>query len=161
MDPNNPYANIESPTPRQASWWSRNWKWFVPVLILVILLITCFSCIGVGWRLLSRWDRLEPIPQAMQAINQDQQLIAALGQPIETGTLPSDMHFNYTNHTGTASATFPIVGPNDRATVQLDANYDGTQWTFDQLIITIDSTGEQIDLSNTTMPSDPVQPGAP
>jgi len=73
-------------TPRQRGWWGRNWLWFVPVLLLAIVVIG--GAVGY-WALFLRVYDLEVCSSAMRTIQADKQVREALGEPIQTVKWPS------------------------------------------------------------------------
>jgi hypothetical protein len=67
-------------------WWSQNWRWFLPALLLAIVILGGGA---IYWALYTRVYDLEPCRAAMQAIEADKQLQEALGEPIRTVKCPS------------------------------------------------------------------------
>src|SRR5688500_8539900 len=71
------------PTIPQRSWWSRNWKWFVPVGCFT-LLATCGCCIGGGLFVALKGVRGSPVYQdAIARATSSPLAKEALGEPIE------------------------------------------------------------------------------
>lgn len=81
------------PTIPQQGWWSRNWKWFVPVGCLT-LLATCGCCIGGGLLVALRGVQSSPVYQdAIARATSSPLAIEALGAPIEASWM---VEFNVT-----------------------------------------------------------------
>ncbi|HEX7010164.1 MAG TPA: hypothetical protein VF184_09285, partial [Phycisphaeraceae bacterium] len=86
MDTMQPDPTMGTPLePSQPSWWSRNWKWFVPLLALVLLLLSCCCCCLGG--IYMAWPQIRGVMEvhqtALEHAQNDPRVIAALGQPIE------------------------------------------------------------------------------
>ena len=65
---------------QQRGWFRRNWRWFVPALLLAIVVV------GAGalyWAFFLRVYNLEVCQSAMQTIEADKGMQEALGQPIK------------------------------------------------------------------------------
>ena len=82
-----PVTQPSAGRPRRRGWWSRNWRWFVPTLLLTTLVL----CGGgvLGFYLFNvKPLRLEPYPTGgMQLVQKDARVIDRLGQPIRNVTL--------------------------------------------------------------------------
>ena len=63
-------------------WWSRNWLWFVPTLLLGLVLLCCGCPIAIGLWMYGQVFNLEPFQVAMQKIEADETLRRELGEPI-------------------------------------------------------------------------------
>src|SRR4051812_50045158 len=73
------------PTIPQGGWWSRNWKWFVPVGCLS-LLATCGCCIGGS--LLFTFNAVKSSRAYQEGVARakaDPDVQKALGTPVEAG----------------------------------------------------------------------------
>jgi len=67
------------PQEKQRGWWSRNWLWFVPVLLLALVVVGG----GVAYHLyFTSVFNLDVCQAAMQKIEANEQLQKELGQPI-------------------------------------------------------------------------------
>jgi hypothetical protein len=122
------------------SWFSRNWWWFIPAIIVVPIL----GCGGVAafrfWEIKSS----SAYQQALARVQQDPQVQEALGQPIEDATWMPTGEFNVENDRGEASIIFQVAGPKGGAQVSFHARMVGGQWGLTELAVTINSTGERI-----------------
>jgi hypothetical protein len=66
-------------------WWSRNWLWFVPTMLLAVILLGGGA---IYWALFARVHGLAVYQTAMQTIAADRELQQKLGQPIEAVSWP-------------------------------------------------------------------------
>jgi len=127
------------------SWWSRNWKWVVPVGVIVPLLL-CGTCIiGLTTVVFGALRSADVTKQAVARAEADPQVVAQLGQPITLGFMVTGS-INITGSTGKADLSIPISGPKGKATVSALASRGGGVWTFSKLDVTPEGGGPPIDL---------------
>lgn len=135
------------PIPRKApgTWFKRNYKWFLPVIcvggLLLFTGIIALFVYGVFGLLKSS----DPYKQALARAKAEPAVIAALGSPIRAGFFVTGS-INLSNSSGDADLSFPISGPNGKATVYVVAKKSLGRWTFQHLIVEIGKTGKRIDL---------------
>ncbi len=70
---------------RQRGWFRRNWLWFVPLLLIVIVV---GGGAGIYWAMFTRIHNLEIYQAAMHDIQADPALEEALGKPIRSANWP-------------------------------------------------------------------------
>ncbi len=76
---------------------------------------------------------------------ESQQVIDAIGEPIEAGMLISGS-FNVSGPSGEADFSMPISGPDGKATLYVEAAKSAGKWEYHVLEAEIRETGERIDL---------------
>lgn len=134
----------------QRGWFSRNWKWAVPTggcLLIIVLIVVFFSTLFVG--VSSLFKESVPYQEALTRAQQNEWVIEALGEPIETtGMISGNVH--YEGNGGQAQLSIPIKGPKGNGTIKVDANKQGDTWTYDQLEVVIDGEEEHIQLLEDT-----------
>lgn len=137
-----------SPPPLTGSnWWQRNWKWFLPVLVIgggtaTVGGIALFV-MGISGILKSSDAYREALARAMAS----SQVQEALGNPLEAGDTVTG-EIKLINSGGRASLSIPIQGPNGKATIRVRAMKADGRWTFSRMVVTIDATGQEIDLNS-------------
>jgi len=137
--PQNPWAQQQAGRP-QKGWFGRNWKWFVPVLIVVIL-SPCLLCAGFGgWAAFWMKGKIEKSPaytDAVAIVENDPRVTQALGTPIKVKTGPWG---GIEEEAGRASiaAYFEVEGPKGTASVTLEAQKVGT-WQIRVLAVDLPS----------------------
>ena len=128
----------------QPSWWKRNWKWVVPVsgcfTVLVIIAIILGSIFyGVSSAIdgiSSTLKEIRPYEYALEKINEDEDIINALGSPIiKDGPIQST--YNNVNGNKEAKLVVPVSGPNGFGTLFVEASGRGENWTYDVIRIEI------------------------
>jgi len=147
----NPYAYDNQPAPPPlgqmppSNWWTRNWKWFVPVgcLLPLISCCGCFSLLTVFT--LNTLKATPSYTQALQLAQDDARVTAALGTPLEPAFLLMGQ-YNLVNSGANADLTYDVTGPGGSATIHVIATEAGGQVDFAFLTVQIHATGETIDL---------------
>jgi len=137
------------PSQPPRSWWSRNWKWFVPVVTLPPLLCCCVTPVLLFVGVFSAIRSSEPFTKSLEMVQASPEVQAELGTPIKAGFMLQG-NINYQNSGGDADIYYPVSGPNGSATVYVTATRAQGQWTFDDVTVSIDATGERIDLLSTS-----------
>lgn len=142
-----PFANALPPPPR--SWWSRNWKWFVPTgcLTLFALVVAFIACIF--FFVFGMMKSSDAYQGAVRQAKDDPRVIAALGTPITEGYFVSG-HTNVDGASGTADLAIPLSGPKGKATVYVVAEKSAGQWTYSTLAVEIAGSRERIHLEPAT-----------
>jgi hypothetical protein len=130
---------------RPADWWSRNWKWFVPVLCFAgILGISGFVALILGFLKSS-----DAYSGALARAKTSPAVIAALGTPIQAGFFVTG-NISVNGSSGKADLAIPITGPNAKATIYVVAAKEVGVWSFHRLVVQIEPGGERI-----TLPPEP------
>jgi hypothetical protein len=146
---------VEQPPPSQpprTTWWSRNWKWAVPVLCVLGVLVALLPVLLVGagaYFVFSLVDHTFKssggYQQALVLARSDPAVTAALGTPIKDGWFPTG-NVDSSGTRGTSDLAIPVSGPRGKGTLYLRAVSDMGEWRFTQLVLKVHGTGETIDL---------------
>ncbi len=127
------------------SWWSRNWKWFVPVGCLSMILLFC-AFIAVVFTAASGMMKSSDAYKAGLARAQASAAVTeALGSPIAPGWFTSGS-VNLTGGSGEAHLEIPISGPKGKGTVYVEGTKSAGEWTYSKLEVVIAASGARIDL---------------
>lgn len=122
----------------QPNWWKRNWKWALPVggcLSLIIIGIIAVGTIVYG--VTNAIEDSKPYEYALQKINTDEDLIKALGSPIEREGMVSG-NWNYSNGQKTADMRIPVAGPKGEGILFVEASGEGDNWTYHVIRVVIE-----------------------
>mgnify|MGYP000991132355 CR=1 FL=1 len=149
LQPLQPQQYPPQPMPPKG-WWGRNWKWFLPVGCLSMMLIT------VGLIALIIWGVISAATGAMKSSDAyrkgvamavaDPRVAAALGRPIKEEGMPSGS-ISVHNSTGHADIRVTLVGPKGKGTLHIVANKARSgDWEFWELYVDVQSTGQEINL---------------
>jgi hypothetical protein len=145
MNPN-PNAPLQQP-----NWFSRNWKWLVPVGCLVPL--TCCGVFGIGTYLgVSKIiESSGAYVGAMAQVNANPEVDAALGTPVTPG-LGMSGEVNEKNGVGSADFTAPIEGPKGKGSLRVVGTGKDGQWSYSTIEVTVN--GKTIDVLKGARPED-------
>ena len=137
---------IPVPAAEKPDWFSRNWKWLVPgILLLPVLVLGGFGgCLFFGIQY--GFKSSDVYKDAVSRVQTDPAVTTALGSPIEPGLFPYSGNISGAGPVGHAEIDFPISGPKGSATVHLVADKKSGKWEFKVLEVTVDGTDEKIDL---------------
>jgi hypothetical protein len=127
------------------NWWQRNWKWFVPVGCLGLLVIFAAFVTLIGTLVFGMIKSSAVYKDALAAARSNPAVVQALGTPIEEGILVMGS-INISGASGNADLAIPISGPKGKGTLYAKATRSEGKWTFSQLVVEIKATKEKIDL---------------
>jgi hypothetical protein len=122
-------------------WWSQNWRWFLPTLLLAIVVL---GGGGIYWSLFTRVFHLDVCQQGMQAIRANSEVTQALGQPIAPVRwgLPPSARLE----AGEKDVRWDIEGPQAKAKAHVHARQLQGQWAIDLLEVTL-ANGQRLALA--------------
>jgi hypothetical protein len=141
--------NAEAPA-QPPGWFSRNWKWAVPVGCLTPMLCCgvfgAVTVFGVSKAIQSSGVYAEAVAKAATS----PEVKEALGAPLTPGFMMQGS-INETNGRGEADFQIPLNGSKGQGTLYVKARKpSGGRWTFQQL--EVDANGKRIDLLGGGMP---------
>jgi hypothetical protein len=146
-----PPAPPPAPEPPRG-WWSRNWKWVVPVgCLLPIVLLAAFVA-GVAFVAFTVIRSSDVYAESMSRVKKSDAVRARLGEPIESrwwilGSL------NIDDDRGEANLRIPIRGPRNDGTVRVVATKRNSKWYY--AAMRVDIGEESISLLTDEEPSPP------
>ncbi|HEX7260968.1 MAG TPA: cytochrome c oxidase assembly factor Coa1 family protein [Luteolibacter sp.] len=119
-----PFGPPPIPRPAPPGWWSRHWKWAVPVFAglsfcLFMALMILFISVVVG-----SIKSSEPYKAPLAKAVANPQVQAALGTPVIDGFFMSG-RINTAGPTGNASLEIPISGPKGKGKLFVEAKIGG------------------------------------
>lgn len=120
----------------QGGWWSRNWKWFVPVGCLS-LLATCGCCVGGSFFFfVNTVKSSHAYQEGIARAKADPDVQKALGTPVEAG-LMVQLNARFQNDERLTTARVPLSGPKGEGALFLKATERSGTLTFEQLDVVI------------------------
>ena len=140
------------------SWWSRHWKWVVPVGCLTPILICGGLFTLVLTMVVGTIKSIGPYSDTLAMVQSNPRAQQLMGTPIEAGFLVGG-EIETTGSSGHADFSYAVSGPNDSGTVYVVADKQAGQWNISTATLDIENAGESVDLLANT-PSSP-EPGGP
>lgn len=147
MDQQPPYPP-QPPLPPQRSWWSRNWKWALPVGCLLPILLCggflafLFLIYGVVTGAIRNSDAYA---EGMARARANPEVVAALGEPIESGFWISGS-INVDGPSGNVDVSIPISGPRGSGTLYVVGTRTAGRWQYSLMEVEIPGRPTRIDL---------------
>jgi hypothetical protein len=140
------FEHPSEPPPRTPGWWSRNWKWALPVGCLAPLLVVA-GCVTAVIVMVPRIIRSsEPYRHAVSEARASPAVRELLGEPIEEAALPGG-NINVSGSAGDADLSIPLSGPKGSATLYVVGTRTAGEWEYATLRVKPDGDGETIDLA--------------
>lgn len=130
------------------SWWSRNWKWVVPVGCLVLILPILALAGFIGGILAIVFGSLKSTDvykEAFELARSHPAVVEALGQPVEDGWFMSGS-IKTTGPSGYADIAIPIRGPQGEAKIYAVASKSAGRWEYHTLEVEVEGREDRIDL---------------
>ena len=143
-----PTMHPVQPAQPQPSWWSRNWKWAVPVGCLVLLVPPLLLTGFVGGILAIVFGSMKSSDVYQQAFNLARShpaVVEALGEPVEDGLFMGGQ-ISVTGPSGSADISIPLHGPQGKGTIYAVATKSAGQWEYHTLEVAVEGRGDRIDL---------------
>ena len=131
--------------PRQEGWFVRNWKWFVPVGCLSMILMIVGFIAAVAYLAFGSIKSSYVYQQAIDKTRSNADVIRELGEPIEPGWLISGS-IKVSDSSGSADMSIPVSGPKKSGKVYVLATKRMGKRDFYGLEVEIEGKGERINL---------------
>src|ERR1700676_3344233 len=138
---------IPPPIPFQAkgTWWTRNWKWFVPTGCLSLLALFALFVCSIVLIVFGAMKSTDVYKDALAKAKANPAVIEALGSPIKEGMFVSGST-NMNGPSGESDLAIPISGPKGKGTIYLKAQKSLGRWNYSDLVVEIQETKQRIDL---------------
>ncbi len=131
--------------PQSTSWWSRNWKWFVPAGCLTLILLFVAFIAAMVMLVFGSMKQADVYKQAVARAQSDPAVLQKLGSPIETGMFLSG-NINVNGPSGEAKIAIPIHGPKGAGTIYVEATKSAGKWTYSLMQVAVEGEDTRIDL---------------
>src|SRR5437773_6947367 len=127
------------------SWWTRNWKWFVPVGCLSVAASFVVFVGSVVLIVFSAVKSTDVYKDALARAKTHPAVIEALGSPVTDGFLVSG-NTNVNGASGETNLSIPISGPKGKGTIYVAATKSLGRWNYSGLVLEIEKTHQRINL---------------
>ena len=138
-------APLPPPLALPKSWFARNWKWFVPTLILGLVLLLALFVGGLLTFIFGLLKSSEPYQHAVAVARSNPDVVRELGPPITPGWYLSG-NINVSGSSGDADLAIPLNGSLHRGTVYVVAKKTDGAWTYTKLRMLVDGQQSPIEL---------------
>jgi hypothetical protein len=142
---------MENTQPR--GWWSRNWKWVVPVGCIVPTVVCAGICGGIVALGLGMLKSSWAFSEGVELARHDPKVIEELGEPIETGWQISG-NVNVNGPSGEAELSIPLSGPKKQGTLFVVAKKRTGEWKFEKAEVQVEGRPDKINLLQSVPPID-------
>ncbi len=142
------YGYAPAPIPQMVSpksWFSRNWKWFLPTVILGPLLLFALFIGGILTFVFGMMKSSEPYQHAVAIAQNNPQVIRELGGPVEPGWFTKG-NINVSANSGDADLAIPLNGKLHHGIVYVVAKKSDGIWTYQKLEVLIDGHESPVQL---------------
>lgn len=140
-----------SPTPSslpRRSWWSRNWKWFVPTGCLSLFVLFLAFVAVLVFVVFAAMKSSDVYKAAVARAKASPAVTQALGSPLQEGMFVSGST-NTSGGSGSADLSIPVSGPKGKGTIYVTATKSGGEWIYSKLFVEVAQTKSKIDLAET------------
>lgn len=135
------------------SWFGRNWKWFVPALILGLVLLLALFVGGVMTLVFGLMKSSEPYQHAVALASSNPDVVRELGAPVSPGWFVSG-NVEVSGNSGEANLSIPLNGKVRHGTVYVVAKKSDGVWTYTTLNVLLDGHEIPIELLPTSPQKD-------
>ncbi|WP_276595008.1 cytochrome c oxidase assembly factor Coa1 family protein [Xanthomonas campestris] len=115
------------PPPARRGWWSRHWKWAVPLLALLLIVVLAASIGALVAGIARVMKSTEPYRVGVLTAQHDPRVATALGAPIKDGFLPSG-NIATSGGGGHATLSVSLHGARGNGTLYIEAERHAGQW---------------------------------
>lgn len=133
------------PTPVPESWFSRNWKWFVPTAALGFIVLVALAVGGLVGFVFGLLKSSEPYQHAVAVATSNPDVVRELGAPVSPGWYVSG-NINVSGTSGDADLAIPLNGSLHRGTVYVHAKKTEGVWNYDKLEMLVEGREVRIEL---------------
>jgi hypothetical protein len=131
--------------PRPRSWLERNWKWFIPVLVVTGVLVLTLFVGGIFWGVMSIMRSSYPYQLAVKRATESPAVAAKIGHLLHIGWLVSG-NVNLSGPEGNASLSIPVSGWNGKGDNIVVGKKHAKHCNFETLEVDVKGEDEPIQL---------------
>jgi Cytochrome oxidase complex assembly protein 1 len=140
-----PTGLYQTPVAAPPNWFNRNWKWALPVGVLLLLLLL-LAFVGTIFLIVeTSFQHSDPYIHGLARARANPRVMEKIGQPLAPGWLVSG-NINISGPSGNADISIPVSGPKGKGTIYVVAKKSAGEWTFQTLQVEVEGQPERIDL---------------
>lgn len=133
------------PVTQRSGWWSRHWKWAVPLLSAFVLTMFAAVILLFMSAVFGMMKSSDAYKHALREARTNPAVAQALGEPIEEGWFTMG-NISVNGPSGEANLQIPISGPKGEGDIYLEATKSAGQWNYSTLLVRVDGSDRSIDL---------------
>ena len=118
--------------PHPKTWLDRNWKWFVPTLVLTFLCMFVGGIVAFVFSIAGLMKTSEPYKIAVQRAMDSPIVQQQLGTPLHIGRITAGT-YNESGPTGSVDLSIPISGPRGSGHILVAAKKRSGRWAYETL----------------------------
>ena len=126
-------------------WWSRNWRWFVPVSSVVVVLSGVGFFVAIIALVFGVMKNTEVYETALFEAQTNQEVISYLGNRIEDGMFMTG-NMEVSPGSGYADIVIPISGQKGSASLYVQAEKVAGSWQYSTMQVNVHDSDISIDL---------------
>ncbi|MDT0295067.1 cytochrome c oxidase assembly factor Coa1 family protein [Mesonia ostreae] len=131
----------------QRSWWNKNWKWFLPVSMLILIVAAVFFSSGIAVitnNYAQAYSDEDLYQDALKHVQSNPKAVEVLGeiQPIDKLAI-LEGEVQYSNNNQRVNSTIRIVGMKGKARMHILANRVQGKWNYERILVRIKSPSEK------------------
>jgi len=130
---------------QEKSWWHRNWKWFVPVGCLGLIVFLGGAIALIVYLVFGFVRSTDTYKEAVEKTKTNPFVMEALGSPLKEGFFVMG-NIKVSGTSGQANLSIPISGPKGKAKIYAVAKKSAGEWTFSTLEVVVKESRQRIDL---------------
>jgi hypothetical protein len=140
---------IPAPTPfpesQPKSWFSRNWKWLIPTVVVGMVLLVALAVGALLTFVFGLLKSSEPYQHAVAVASGNPEVVRQLGGPLSSAWYVSGS-VSVSGTSGEANLAIPIQGTLHHGTVYVLAKKTDSVWEYKKLEVLVDGQKSPIGL---------------
>ncbi|MEH6765668.1 MAG: cytochrome c oxidase assembly factor Coa1 family protein [Aequorivita antarctica] len=132
---------------KQKNWWKSNWKWFTPMIGIILIFLGIFFSSGmdvISTDLVQAYTDVELYENALEKANANERVSELLGdiQPIDKLAI-LEGQVEYSNNNTTVNSSIRVVGLKGKAIIDISADRINDTWSYKKIQIRIKAPPEK------------------
>ncbi|MFP4144296.1 MAG: cytochrome c oxidase assembly factor Coa1 family protein [Phycisphaeraceae bacterium] len=156
-EPLPPHQQMNVTPPPSQGWWGRNWRWFVPLIVVLVFVLVCGCCAGIFYVV---YQQLRvPYDKAVVMLENSPEAAEVLGEPIQVGSL--DYSQLESTPAGDVVVVFPVQGARTAGIARAEAVQVNGTWEIAYLELVPEGADEPIVIHDEGAPGPSAPPDQP
>jgi hypothetical protein len=139
----------------EKTWWNRNWKWFLPILLLFLILFSFILSSTIEGNLTDiaqAYSDNSLYEKAIEKAKGNKRVLEVIGkiEPIDQFAILEGNAIYYNNN-NSVSLSIRIKGSKGKGKMDISAEKNGTAWNYKKINIRIKGSKEEIQIIKATI----------